>query len=268
YGLGKSMAEPARNRHAAYYADKSLPSFPRLPVHPWLVNNREYINTDTAIRRMAAEVSGVDDGVGEVMAALKRLNLDTTTLVVFLADQGWSGGQHGIWGMADHTRPLNAFDETMHIPLIIRHTGAIAPLRCCDRMICTYDVAPTLLNYLGIGEAGALLPQSPGRDASSLLRGANAAWDDVIFYEFLNTRVIRTPEWKFVRRHPDGPDELYDLRKDPGEVNNLAGASETAEIRHILGKRLDDFFHRCANPKYDVWKGGGSKAGCAQLKMQ
>ncbi len=268
YGLGKSMAEPARNRHAAYYADKSLPSFPRLPVHPWLVHNREYINTDTAIRRMAAEVSGVDDGVGVVMAALKRLNLDATTVVVFLADQGWSGGHHGIWGMADHTRPLNAFDETMHIPLIIRHAGAIGAGRECDRMVCTYDVAPTLVSYLGLGQSGAHFPQSPGRDASPLLGGGEAEWEDVIFYEFLNTRVVRTPEWKLVRRHPDGPDELYDLRKDPGETTNLIAASDMAAIRRTLQRRLDDFFDRYADPKYDVWKGGSSREGCALLKMK
>src|SRR5262245_4456266 len=43
YGLGQSLREPARNRHAAYYADKELKSFPRLEPHPWLVQNREYL---------------------------------------------------------------------------------------------------------------------------------------------------------------------------------------------------------------------------------
>src|SRR4051812_377047 len=108
YGLGADVLKPARNRHAAYYADKDLPSFARGPAHPWLRGNREALNNLTAIRRYAAEVSGVDDGVGRILDTLKKLDLEDDTLVVFTADQGWSGGQHGIWGMADHTRPTNA----------------------------------------------------------------------------------------------------------------------------------------------------------------
>jgi len=61
YGLGGSLLKPARNRHAAYYADKTLPCFPRRPIHPWQHNNREYINNPQAMRRYAAECSGVDD---------------------------------------------------------------------------------------------------------------------------------------------------------------------------------------------------------------
>ncbi|MHC4681159.1 MAG: sulfatase family protein, partial [Planctomycetota bacterium] len=44
YGLGASLNNPARNRHADYYADKELPSFPREPMHPWLFNNRQFVN--------------------------------------------------------------------------------------------------------------------------------------------------------------------------------------------------------------------------------
>jgi hypothetical protein len=63
------------------------------------------------MRRLAAETSGVDDGVGEILATLKRLGIDERTLVVYSADQGWMGGQNGIWGMGDHTRPIGAFES-------------------------------------------------------------------------------------------------------------------------------------------------------------
>src|SRR5262245_47319792 len=111
YGLGASLKNKARNRHAGYYADKELKSFPREKAHPWLVSNEQFLNDPGARRRYAAEVSGIDDGVGRVLEALKKHGLDEKTLVVFTADQGWCGGQHGVWGMGDHTRPLTAFDE-------------------------------------------------------------------------------------------------------------------------------------------------------------
>ena len=62
------------------------------------------------MERTACEVSGVDDGVGEIMNCLKRLELDRQTLVVYASDQGWMGGQNGMWGMGDHFRPTGARD--------------------------------------------------------------------------------------------------------------------------------------------------------------
>jgi len=260
YGLGASLNKRARNRHAAYYADRELPSFPRRPIHPWLHNNRRFMNNVGAMRRYAAECSAVDDGVGEVMATVKRLGLDDRTLVVYTADQGWGGGQHGIWGMGDHTRPLHAFDETMHVPLIFRHAGSIAAGRRCDRMVSNYDLMPTLLSYLGLTEKMPLSPPSPGRDFAPMLRGKTIPWDDVVFYEFENTRAIRTADWKYVHRHRRGPHELYDLKNDPGETRNLVEAPVHAHTRGRLKSRLDRFFARYADPQYDLWRGGRSKA--------
>ena len=76
YGLSPLLLNDARNRHAAFYADKELPSFPREEMHPWMYNNRDYLNNPTSIRRYAAEISGVDDGVGRVMETLAKHGLD------------------------------------------------------------------------------------------------------------------------------------------------------------------------------------------------
>ncbi len=123
YGLGPSLLEDNPNRHTAYYADKQLPSFPREPQHPWLYNNKDYLNNPKAIRTFAAELSAVDDGVGQIMATLDRLHLRERTLVVFCGDQGWLGGHHGIWGMGDHTRPLGAFRRHDARPTHLSPTG-------------------------------------------------------------------------------------------------------------------------------------------------
>jgi len=259
YGLGSLLTRPARNRHADYYADKELESFPRRPMHPWLFNNRQYLNNPAAIRRYAAEISGVDDGVGRVLDTLEQLGLDKNTLVIFTADQGLCGGQHGVWGMGDHTRPLHTFDEGSHVPLILRFPGRIAPGGKSDAMVSNYDLFPTLLSYLGMRDKIPVEPALPGRDFSPILEGKRIDWDNVVFYEFENSRMIRTPDWKYTRRFPDGPDELYDLRRDPGEDVNLAGQPDCAADQSLLGKRLDEFFDRYADPKYDLRRGGGSK---------
>lgn len=260
YGLGASLNHPARNRHAAYYADKDLPSFPRGEPHPWLRANRQFVNNLGAMRRYAAEVSGIDDGVGRVLAEVKEQGLDENTLVVFTADQGLAAGHGGFWGMADHARPLTAYDWTMHVPLIWRQPGRIPAGRRSDVLVSNYDFLPTVLDYLGLRDKQADRPPSPGRSYTAALRGDPAGWDDVVFYEYETVRAVRTDRRKLVARHPAGPAELYDLSADPGERTNLIDQPAHAAARTELRKRLDDFFARYADPKYDLWRGGRSKA--------
>ncbi len=263
YGLGGSLKNAARNRWAEYYADKPLLSFPRDAMHPWQFSNKEFLNNIVSIRRVAAETSGVDDGVGEIMATLKRLNLDENTLVIYAADQGWMGGQNGIWGMGDHTRPVGAFDLMMHVPLIFRQPGRIPAGATSEGLVSNYDFLPSVLAYLGLADKMGQKPRSPGRDYSPVLRGGKAEWDNKdnnIFYEMENTRAIRTNEWKYVARRPDGPNELYDMKADPHERFNLFGQRNRQQVQGELAKRLDDFFKEYADPQYDVWHGGRSKA--------
>lgn len=260
YSLGNLMLNPARNRHAEYYADKTFPSFPRDAMHPWQFHNKQFHNQLAAMRREAAETSGVDDGVGEIMATLQRLGLERETLVVYAADQGWMGGQNGIWGMGDHTRPIGAHELMMQIPLLFRHPGRIAAGRTSEALVSNYDFVPSVLSYLGLGDKMPQQPKSPGRDFSPILRGEPVAWENTVFYEMETVRAIREERWKCVRRHPDGPHELYDMQADPQERFNLYGQPGTEAVRDGLIRRLDAFFASYADPQYDLWKGGRSKA--------
>ena len=87
------------------------------------------------------------------MAKLKALDLERNTLIILTADNGWAGGQHGVWGMGDHTRPLSAFETTMRVPLIFRQTGRIPAGRVGNLMVSHRDFLPSLLDYLGLGQA-------------------------------------------------------------------------------------------------------------------
>ena len=259
YGLGTSMREPIRNRHAAYYAGKQLPSFPRDAPHPWNFNYRDWLFDIQVRRKYAAEISGIDDGVGRIVATLKRLNLDERTLVIFMADQGLAGGHSGFWGMGDHTRPLTAFDWTMRIPMIARQPGRIPAGKREDILVTTYDVLTTVLHYLGLQSKLPARPPSPGRNFAQVLEGGAFKWDNTVFYEFENVRAIRTEEWKYIERIYQQPNELYHLKTDPGERLNLDGRPEFEAVRAGLKKRLDEFFDRYADPQWDLWKGGKSK---------
>lgn len=270
YALSRLLLRDGQNRHAEYYADKQIESFPRSETHPWQYANRDFINNPTSIRRVATEVSGVDDGVGDVMQALASRGLDENTIVLFVADQGWVGGHGGFFGMGDHTRPLTARDGMMQIPLIWRHPKQIAASVRSDKLLANYDIMPTLLGHLGMADKMPTSPKSPGRDFSDLLKpnsitsaaidSANRQIDDeAIFYEFENLRCIRTTTHKYVHRQPNGPHELYDLEQDPDEFVNLAQQATRAPLRDQLKSRLDAFYAEYALPKYDLWQGGASQ---------
>jgi arylsulfatase A-like enzyme len=261
YSLGNLLNNPGRNRHVAYYADKELPSFPRDAMHPWQFSNKQFLNNPVSIRRVAAETSGVDDGVGEILATLERLKLNERTLVVYAADQGLMGGQNGLWGMGDHTRPAGAFDLMMQVPLIFRQPGRIPAGGTSDLLVSNYDFLPSVLNYLGLGDRWKQTPKSPGRDYSPALVGRETPWENVVFYEMERARAIRTDKWKYVERHPDGPHELYDLAADHRERFNLYGQPKHVEQQRELAKQLTAFFAQHVDPKYDIWNGGTSKAG-------
>ena len=257
YGLGKVVREEHKNRHTAYYADKPMDSFPREKVSPWLKQNRFAVNNTNSMRSYAAAVSGVDDGIGQVMKKLKELGLDENTLVVFSADQGLNAGHGGYWGMGDHSRPINTHEATVRIPLIFRLPGEIAKGSTLDLMINSYDFLPTVLEVLKqkTPKGSAL----PGKSFAPALRGKTIPWENFIYHEFENTRMIRNEKWKLTLRHPFGPDELYDMERDPDEKENLIHAPEFESVKTDLTRRLRAFFSKYADPKYDRWNGGATK---------
>jgi arylsulfatase A-like enzyme len=260
YVLGGLMRNAPRNRHAEFYRGKYFQSFPVEAMHPWQHANKPFHNTQVARERTAAEVSGVDDGVGDVMATLKRLGLEQDTLVVYASDQGWMGGQNGMWGMGDHFRPIAAHELMMQIPLIFRQPGKIPAARTSEIMVSNYDFLPTVLGHLGLEAKMPTAPRSPGRDFSAVLRGETLPWENVMFFEMETVRAVRTDDWKYVARFPNGPFELYDMKRDPRERFNLYGQPGTDAKRAELAGRIDGFFARYADPQYDIWKGGRSKA--------
>ncbi|MCA9053424.1 MAG: sulfatase-like hydrolase/transferase [Planctomycetaceae bacterium] len=267
YGLGGAMREPPRHPNYQYYADKTLPSFPRTEPQPWNFNYGDWIGDLEVIRKYASEVTAVDDGVGAVLQTLDELGLRDNTLVVFTADQGCSGGHAGYWGMGDHTRPLTAYDWTMTIPLIFRRPGRIPAGRRVPQMVSNYDLFPTLLTELGLQDRIPDTHPLPGRDLGPLIHDRPANWEEIHFFEFENVRAVRTPQWKYIERIHETPDELYDVVADPDEHHNLIDEAAQQEIRRQMATRMHAFFDRYADPKWDLWHGGTSKSGLITAKL-
>ena len=226
------------------------------------MHNVDCFDNDTVRRSYACAVSGVDDGVGAIMDALAASGMEENTLVVFTADHGLCGGHHGMWGMGDHSRPMHMFQENMRVPLIFRHPAQMPAGGVFETMNCNYDFLPSVLSYLDLPLPCTDAAPLPGRSYAEALCGGEPAWGrENVFHEYENTRSVQTPRWKLVLRRPEGPNELYDLDRDPTEQANLYDAPEHESVRCELAEELRGFFNRHSDPQYDLWGSGRSKAG-------
>ncbi len=192
-------------------------------------------------------VNFLDHNIGKVLAKLHDLNLENDTLVIYMADHGYSLGQHGRF--EKHC----TYDPALQVPLIIRFPGRIAP-RTVNDFTESVDVSPTIFDLLGVDRFAihhgqSLLPYLQGRRP--------AAPRASIFSEYLENEeaCIRTDHWKYAhgsgkRARTDGYQtdnptpgrtlRLYDLKRDPGEFNNVA-ARHPEVVAQLSGVMLARF---------------------------
>jgi arylsulfatase A-like enzyme len=184
-------------------------------------------------------ISGVDRVVGRVLDELRRLRLDGDTIVLFTSDNGYFLGERGFAGK------WLIHEESIRVPLIVRDPRAAAERRgvTAGPMVLNIDLAPTILELAGV----AVPDTYQGRSLTGWLSGDVPAWRHDFLYEHLfdhpkipKSTGVRTEHWTYVRYFEQEPpfEELYDLRADPGQVNNLAGDSEHgAVLRRLRARR-------------------------------
>jgi arylsulfatase A-like enzyme len=267
---------PARNRYYKDYVGKEFKSFPRVAFNenlveqlidsqntsPFFINKlRQGIamhNDPETMANVASQNTLVDDGVGKVLAALAEKGLDKNTLVIFSSDQGNFYGQHGLWQHTIVTKPSSMYETAMNIPLIIRHSGAIKAAQISDELIGQYDLPVTILDYVGFGDVE--LANSPGKSFLPLLKGENVTWQEAVYFEQEETRVIRTARYSYWKRlKTTGENVLYDLEKDPDQNKNVYAEPGYVNIAAELDKKLTDFFNHYSDKEYDLWNGGIAK---------
>lgn len=211
----------------------------------------------------------MDNGVGEVLAALDRYGMAENTIVLSTTDHGISfpemkcGLRDGGWAVS----------------MIMRGPGVFKPGMVCDALLSQLDVFPTLCEYLGIEQPAWL----EGTSFLPVLRGEKQEINEEIFAEvnyhaaYEPKRAVRTARWKYIRRYDgrktavlpncddglsktlwlqDGwqsnplehTEELYDLVFDPAEQNNLTRSGVHADVLEEMRERLDKWMTRTDDP--------------------
>ncbi len=253
------------------YDDCLFESCPQEPMHPGMgfyelqftrhMSRRgdEPIPIREHLKGYFAAVTAMDANVGRILDWLEQNELRESTLIVFLSDNGFNCGHHGIWGKGNATLPLNLYDTSVKVPAIISQPGQIPAGLESDALLSGYDFMPTLLEYLAINAPET--DDLPGRSFAGILRGTEIEDHDfvVVYDEYGPARMIRTKEWKYIHHYPYGPHELYDLINDPGECVNLLRDerefSLTQEQKVVLVQslrfRLEQWFDQYVYPEMD-----------------
>ena len=194
---------------------------------------------DISYKQILRSLLSVDDGVASVLNALDKTGLSEKTIIFFITDNGLTVGDHR-FGLTKNC----AYEACARIPFIV-YSPSIFPARTDDHIVANIDLAPTFVEL-----SGAVIPDNVnGISLVPLLKDSNAEWRDAILIEHWPTEdgvgskipefyAVRTAAWKYVE-YSTGEKELYDLKNDPYELENIADLPEHAEIQKELKLQLD-----------------------------
>jgi N-acetylglucosamine-6-sulfatase len=194
-------------------------------------------NLDNARRKEYATLLSVDDAVRTLVRTLSDNGLMKNTVVIFMTDNGYAFGEHR------HLAKICPYEECNKTPLMIWYPAG-RPRRI-PQPVSNVDIAPTLADLAGIA------PGAPvdGHSLVPLLRSATTPWPYPVLlrgYKGPNGRPtaiptfwgIRFGQYKYIETVSTGETELYDLKVDPFELNNVAGRPKYASIKASLAQRL------------------------------
>ncbi len=200
---------------------------------PWK-ENRRVGETELIIQRYRQTLASVDDGVGQLLAALEEQGTLDNTAIIYVGDNGYMMGEHG--GLWDKRA---AFEPSIRVPMLMRYPAKIKGGRVDDKMVLNLDLVPTLLELAGAKAKNDLsgvswLDDGPRRQS--------------FLYEYFahegsvpTTLAVRTEDWKLVTypRNPELTNELFNLVEDPHETTNqLESRSDVVQELQVELNRL------------------------------
>ncbi len=203
---------------------------------------------DYYIAQYDGEISFTDAQIGILLKALENFKLDNKTLIIITADHGEHQGEHNYYFFHKFL-----YDEVIRVPLIMKCDEILPRGKIIDYQVGHIDIMPTILGLLGIRAgvktSGISLVQAILKDKSPPRR--------IIFselfikstkYPYLTQPLaiaLRTSEWKLIYRPIAGEYQLYNLKKDPKELNNLIDTEKTQFA--FLKQKLEEHMYDKSN---------------------
>lgn len=214
-----------------YYPDESLPLPGNyMPFHPFEFdqltvrdeNLTGWPRKPETIQMILSDYYGLvthlDQQIGKIIAALKETGQYENTIIVYAADNGLAVGSHGLLGKQ------SLYEHSTKVPLIIKGPG-VPKDQELDAFAYIHDIYPTLAQLAGLPKSGKL----DGKSLVPVIQGKAQGVRESLFTSYRNTvRSVRDGQYKLLRYPERDYTQLFDLKHDPQELNNLAEKPELA----------------------------------------
>jgi arylsulfatase A-like enzyme len=221
-----------------------------LPQHPFdngelRIRDEElapFPRTPEIVRRHLADyyamITHMDAQIGRVLETLQRRKLSENTIVVFASDNGLAVGQHGLFGKQ------NLYDHSVRVPLVMRGPG-VARGKRSDALCYLLDIFPTLCDACEIPRAEHL----EGESLAPALAGKSLEARKSLLLAYRDfQRGVTTGDWKYIRYKGNRMRQLFDLRKDPLEMQNLADADSSKTRLAEMDRLLREWMEKTGDP--------------------
>lgn len=202
------------------------------------------LNIAEYYKRYAETLLAVDDSVGRVMDWLKKKELYESTLVIYMGDNGFAFGEHGL------IDKRTAYEESMRVPMLVQCPELFQGGASANGVVANIDIAPTILQAAGLQPPQAMA----GRSFLALAKGEKVAWRDSLLYEYYWERnypqtptlhALRGNQYKYIHYHGIWDvDELYDLGADPLETDNLISDKDHQTVVKQMNQQLFDTLNK------------------------
>ena len=222
----------------------------RLGKPRWLIDQRnsrhgvDYgynlptFDLETYYKRYCESLIAVDDNLGRLMDYLHAEDLGDDTLLIYMGDNGFQFGEHGL------IDKRTAYEESIRVPLLMRYPRKLKPSSTVDEVVANIDIAPTIMEAAGLKPAKGI----DGQSAWKLALGRDIEWRRELLYEYYwewnypqtpTVFALRGDRYKYIRYHGVwDTDELYDLKNDPTETKNLIRDPGHARIANDMKQQL------------------------------
>ena len=216
--------EPPATRTVTREMDENQPRWLRDQRNSWHGVDFPYhsnLDIETYYKAYCETLKGVDDSIGRVMAALEEMGIADETLVIYMGDNGFMFGEHGL------IDKRVAYETSIRVPLLMRCPDLFEGGAVVDEVVANIDIAPTIMEAMGLKPPAHF----DGQSVLPLLAGKEVPWRDYFLYVYYWEKnypqsptvfSLRGDRFKYITYYGLwDSDELYDLQADPDETTNL-----------------------------------------------
>ena len=196
------------------------------------------LDIDRYYKRYCETLRSVDDSIDRVIRQLKDMGIHDETLVIYMGDNGFMFGEHGL------IDKRVAYETSMRVPMLMQCPELIKGGTVLDQMVANIDVGPTVMEAMGLKTP----PHMDGMSFLPLARGEHIPWREQFLYVYYweknfpqtpTTFALRTPTHKYITYYGLwDADELYDLEADPEESTNLRYDPTSAKTARTMENDL------------------------------